>query len=525
MKRRQLFEVRNVRRVLLALLVPVLVAALGACGRRGSGGGGEARQPAATTAAAPGQRQDQGPLGVVPMQLAAGPAHVELTALSRTSDTTVTGQFRVHNDGAGELDMASTLFENGPQAIEHDYDYDAAAGIGLLDGLGNKLYMPLWTTDNKCLCSNTSRKVVAPGGSAELYAVFPAPPPEVGRVTVVMPHTVPIQDAPIATGPVRSLAEQTIDPATVSLAPPRILAVGATVEGQEQSTDDSAAERAVRLSSDVLFALNKADLTARASALLDGVARQINQSTGSTVRVDGYTDTSGNDAINQPLSQRRAQAVAQRLRSLVTRQGVGFQVAGHGSKDPVATNSSEEGRRKNRRTTVTFTRPVPKPTTTTPPASGGQSYRWAKGDPAVLGSALFTAPEAKGLKVEVNSLHRDASGAATLVWTLRNTAGGPVDFGVRFNDFGYFTVNNAGSASGVELMDPAGKLRYQPLHTSAHQCLCNDFTRIHAKGEIWPGEAVTYANLYKLPAELRTVDLEIPWGTSPGATVTGLTVN
>jgi outer membrane protein OmpA-like peptidoglycan-associated protein len=518
------------RRLLLAIPVVVLVVTLGGCGRGGTGGGGEARQPTATTASSGSAGQDgqrQGPLGVVPMPLAAGPAHIELTALSRTSDKVVTGQLRVHNDGAADLKLDQTLFDKGRPERDILKDGYAASGIGLLDGIGNKLYMPLWTTGNDCLCSNTLGKVVPPGGSADLYAIFPAPPAEVGRVTVVLPHAVPFQDVPITTGPVRPLEDQRIDPASASLAPPRILPVGATVEGDEQSTDDNGADRAVRLSSDVLFALNKADLTPRASALLEGVARQIDQSTTSTVKVDGYTDITGNDTINQPLSERRASTVSQRLGGLVRRQGVAFQVAGHGSKDPVASNTTDEGRRKNRRVTVTFTRPLPKPTTTTSPAvSAGQPFKWSPGDPvAVLGRASFTPPQAKGLKVEVNGLHRDASGLTTLVWTLRNDSGGPVDVGARFNDFRYYTVNNVNTASGLELVDPAGKLRYQPLHTSDDQCLCADFIRYMAKSRLATADHVTYANLYKLPPELRTVELRIPWSTAPGATVAGLTVS
>jgi hypothetical protein len=114
---------------------------------------------------------------------------------------------------------------------------------------------------------------------------------------------------------------------------------------------------------------------------------------------------------------------------------------------------------------------------------------------------------------------------ATLVWTLRNDSGGPVDIGARFNNFRYYTVNNVNTASGLELVDPAGKLRYQPLHTSDDQCLCADFIRYMAKSRLANADHVTYANLYKLPPELRTVELQIPWSTSPGATVTGLTVS
>jgi outer membrane protein OmpA-like peptidoglycan-associated protein len=494
-----------------------LLAAISAC----SGGGGTGASPDATTGSGATGSGSQAPgvgsLGVVPMTLASARAHVELTALSRTSGNAVTGQFKISNDSSSELRLAITLFETG-QAQKSSV---AASGIALLDETGNKLYMPLWTTDNKCLCSDLSAKVVPPGGSTDVYAVFPAPPADVRRVSVVMPHTVPLQDVPVATGPVRPLQDQKIDPATASLAPPRILPVRSTVEGDEQSTDDSGGDRAVRLSSDVLFALNKANLNPRASTLLDGVARQIDESSGKVVKVDGYTDISGNDAINQPLSERRAGTVSRRLRSLVQRQELTFQVAGHGSRDPVASNGTEEGRRKNRRVTVTFTRPLPKPTTS--PASG-EPYKWTKGDPVPLKSAPFTAPAPSGLKVEVNSLHRDASGVATLVWSLHNDGSAPVDIAARFTNFRAVDASNAGTASGLELVDTTGKLRYQPLQTSDNRCLCAEFIRAEAKARIEPGEIVTFADMYKLPPELHTVELQIPWSTSPGATVKGLTV-
>jgi outer membrane protein OmpA-like peptidoglycan-associated protein len=511
---------------LVAVATALLAATASACSRDGDDRGASPTHSVVTTEGATGSAvpgQGQGPLGVVPMQLSTGRAHVELTALSRTSDTAVTGQFRITNDGPGELELAITLFESG-QAPKGS---DTASGIGLLDGVGNKLYMPLWTADNTCLCSNLSGKVVPPGGSADVYALFPAPPADVHRVSVVMPHTVPFQDVPIATGPVPPLQEQTIDPASTaaSTAAPRILPVRATVEGEQQSTDDNADDRTVRLSSDVLFALNKANLSPQAQALLDGVGRQIDESTGSTVRVDGYTDITGNDGINQPLSERRARTVSERLQSLVKRHGVTFQVAGHGSRDPVASNSTDEGRRKNRRVTVTFTRPPPKPTNTSPSqASGGEPYRWTKGDPPLLGSAAFAPHEASGLKVEVNGLHRDVSGTTMLVWTLRNQ-GGPVDIAARFTNYRSVNASNAGTASGLELVDTATKLRYQPLQTSDTSCLCAEFLRAEAKTQIGPGQTATYANTYKLPADLRTVDLQIPWSASPGATVTGLTVN
>lgn len=179
---------------------------------------------------------------------------------------------------------------------------------------------------------------------------------------------------------------------------------------------------------------------------------------------------------------------------------------------------------------MTFTRPAPKPTTTAPPASAGQAFNWGPGDPvAVVGRASFTPAEAKGLKVEVNSLHLDASGVATLVWTLRNDGGGPIGYALKLyrklNSY-YADLSGFGEAAGLELVDTTRGLNYQPLRSSADQCLCPRLAGgYNSKSKIWPGEAVTYANLYELPPEVRTVQLQIPWDASPGATVTGLPVS
>jgi outer membrane protein OmpA-like peptidoglycan-associated protein len=71
----------------------------------------------------------------------------------------------------------------------------------------------------------------------------------------------------------------------------------------------------------------------------------------STVDVIGNTDSSGGDAINQPLSERRASSVASEL----VRNGVLAQrlyVAGNSSRNPVASNATAEGKAQNRRVAV-----------------------------------------------------------------------------------------------------------------------------------------------------------------------------
>ncbi|SHI63122.1 Outer membrane protein OmpA [Hymenobacter daecheongensis DSM 21074] len=107
----------------------------------------------------------------------------------------------------------------------------------------------------------------------------------------------------------------------------------------------------ITFDSGLLFAKNSAALTASAQENIADLAKTLIKYNDTNVLVEGHTDTSGSDAINDPLSQRRAQAVANYAQG----QGVDasrFTVTGYGSKQPVADNSTEAGRIANRRVEV-----------------------------------------------------------------------------------------------------------------------------------------------------------------------------
>lgn len=107
----------------------------------------------------------------------------------------------------------------------------------------------------------------------------------------------------------------------------------------------------LRMPSDVTFATNQSAIDPRFMPVLQDVARVLQQYDQSTVDVIGHTDSSGGDAINQPLSERRASSVASEL----VRNGVLAQrlyVAGNSSRNPVATNATPEGKAMNRRVEI-----------------------------------------------------------------------------------------------------------------------------------------------------------------------------
>ena len=108
----------------------------------------------------------------------------------------------------------------------------------------------------------------------------------------------------------------------------------------------------VTFDSGVLFATNKYDLNSTAKANLADFARVLKEYSDADVAIFGHTDSTGSDAINNPLSVNRANAVADYLMSLGVSASQIKSVEGFGSKEPVADNSTVEGRKANRRVEI-----------------------------------------------------------------------------------------------------------------------------------------------------------------------------
>jgi OOP family OmpA-OmpF porin len=105
----------------------------------------------------------------------------------------------------------------------------------------------------------------------------------------------------------------------------------------------------------VNFDFDKSTIRADAAAILDEAARILREQPDVRVSVDGHTDAMGTDAYNDRLSERRAQAVVDRL----VRLGVEpsrLEPQGYGESRPVATNETEEGRAQNRRVELNVSR-------------------------------------------------------------------------------------------------------------------------------------------------------------------------
>jgi peptidoglycan-binding protein ArfA len=81
------------------------------------------------------------------------------------------------------------------------------------------------------------------------------------------------------------------------------------------------------------------------------VAEKLKACPGKNVAINGYSDNTGNDAINIPLSANRANSIAGFLIAKgVTRDRI--TAKGLGSADPVASNDTPQGRAQNRRVEI-----------------------------------------------------------------------------------------------------------------------------------------------------------------------------
>lgn len=143
--------------------------------------------------------------------------------------------------------------------------------------------------------------------------------------------TVPAATIPAATQPAKTLPARVSDTTT-------------TLDGDN--------EKAYSAKADVFFDYDKSNLKPAARKILDAIVKDIAKvSPNGAVRVEGHTDSDGSTSYNQSLSERRAKAVADYLRS----KGIAasrITSRGYGETVPAAPNTSKSNKAENRRVVI-----------------------------------------------------------------------------------------------------------------------------------------------------------------------------
>ena len=113
----------------------------------------------------------------------------------------------------------------------------------------------------------------------------------------------------------------------------------------------------LNIPADVSFDVNSAAIRPALRQVLNPFASNLRGDPNARISIIGHTDSTGSDALNNPLSMDRAQSV----RNYLVDRGVPagqVQTAGRGEREPVADNSSDAGRARNRRVEIFLREPA-----------------------------------------------------------------------------------------------------------------------------------------------------------------------
>ena len=200
---------------------------------------------------------------------------------------------------------------------------------------------------------------VRKGKPLKLFAVFAATSDTVKTVEMFLPSMGVVTNVPVVK---ETDADFKVDEALAgakldsdATGPFRIETATISADGSADTKKDEKSTT-VTVSGDVTFAVDSDQLSAQADSVLSNVVEQIKRyPSGGQMSVVGHTDDVQDDSYNQGLSERRAQAVAARLKALTDLSKWKQSVSGQGESAPRVSNDSDEHRQINRRVEITLT--------------------------------------------------------------------------------------------------------------------------------------------------------------------------
>lgn len=156
--------------------------------------------------------------------------------------------------------------------------------------------------------------------------------------------------------------ERSSSPTTASRLTGQISTLTSGISGLNVRVTDMAT--IIDLPADALFEFDKSTLTSEAVVQLSKAAEIIRKAPHGPIAIVGHTDSKGEDAYNQALSEARAKTVATWFGQQAGIRQRSFNISGMGEKQPIAPNSrpngsdDPEGRTRNRRVEVIIAKPA-----------------------------------------------------------------------------------------------------------------------------------------------------------------------
>lgn len=141
------------------------------------------------------------------------------------------------------------------------------------------------------------------------------------------------------------------------LAPSKVLDIKFVTEdlSGEERREDSTGKTKFTLQAEVLFPKDSSKLDSGAESRIQDIVDEVGKQKAKELNVFGFTDDLGSYEHGKKLSKERADAVQKALAKELG-PAITFNVRGYSEDYPIADNSSEDGRKKNRRVEVSFAR-------------------------------------------------------------------------------------------------------------------------------------------------------------------------
>lgn len=501
--------------------VPVLAACLGreskgkkggdsaASGGAGSGSAGASASASGSAGASGGSGQ-----GVTRTVSTAGATLKVTVGPAVVSNDVMVVPLAAHLDKAG----SGSLSSDGKKfdvhlAWDRNDRVSGADGVRLVD-------FDAGTVQATFKASSESDGLTDKEPDVTLHALFK--PVDASTINVLVPESGLFEGVPVVRdGKLSEDAKKALEDVYDTESSPDPVALETFTASVDGASDTRVTGKSVTitLASDVLFDSDSADLSAQADTTLKKAADQLSTYPGGQVTIVGHTDDVADDAHNQDLSQRRAQAVSDRLGQLASMSAYSVSVSGKGESEPRVPNDSDENRQLNRRVEITL---VPSESTSTKSdadkdsgKSGGDLPK-AEG-PVAKGSEGVTVKRGGGDDKLTFVLKEVTRRGKYLVGEVKATGGpggtktGPADWlqptQLDGSARGEEDTKLLSAVTGLSLL--TAQTRYYPVDYTTTQGAHHPLSEITADNQLGDGDATTLTVVWPdTGQDTVTLDLE-----------------